>query len=266
MPSIEILRASKGGYRCALFDFDGTISLIREGWQGVMVPYFCETLSSFALDEDETTIEKEVRGFVDALTGKQTIFQCIALCEAVKKRGGTPLSPGAYKAEYLRRLALKTAGRKAALAEKNVPPEAYTVKGAFDFLRSLQRIGVTCFLASGTDEEDVKNEARLLGADVFFNGGIFGVREDLTDCSKEAVIRDLLQNHALSPAELIGFGDGFVEISLVHEAGGYAVGVAADEKNGGLDKGKRDRLIKAGADMIAPDFSDPEALLRALLL
>ena len=32
-------------YRAALFDFDGTISLIREGWQPIMYGYFTEVLS-----------------------------------------------------------------------------------------------------------------------------------------------------------------------------------------------------------------------------
>ena len=37
---IEVIDAAieRGRIRHALFDFDGTISLIRQGWQGVMVP------------------------------------------------------------------------------------------------------------------------------------------------------------------------------------------------------------------------------------
>ena len=39
--SIETIKEYSGrGFKCALFDFDGTISLIREGWQKVMIPYF----------------------------------------------------------------------------------------------------------------------------------------------------------------------------------------------------------------------------------
>ena len=38
--SIEVIRrpANIGNYRHVLFDFDGTLSLIREGWPDVMVP------------------------------------------------------------------------------------------------------------------------------------------------------------------------------------------------------------------------------------
>ena len=37
-PGIEILnpRFRRGPFRAALFDFDGTLSLIREGWARVM--------------------------------------------------------------------------------------------------------------------------------------------------------------------------------------------------------------------------------------
>ena len=261
---IEILREPAGGYRCALFDFDGTVSLIRAGWQQVMVPYFCEELAAAAPGEDPAAIRAEVCGFVDALTGKQTIYQCMALADAVSRRGKTPEPAGAYKAEYLRRLDAYTAHRKRALAAGEKTPEALSVPGALAFLRALGDAGIRRFLASGTDEADVKKEAALLGAADLFDGGIYGARDDLTDCSKEAVIRRLLREERLSPAALLGFGDGMVEIGLISGAGGYAVGVTIDELHGGEDAEKRARLLRAGAAMLIPDFSDPAALLRAL--
>jgi len=36
---IEIIRPARGRkFTCALLDFDGTLSLIRQGWQDVMIP------------------------------------------------------------------------------------------------------------------------------------------------------------------------------------------------------------------------------------
>ncbi len=32
-------------FRYAVFDFDGTLSLIREGWQSIMIPYFASELA-----------------------------------------------------------------------------------------------------------------------------------------------------------------------------------------------------------------------------
>ncbi len=48
----------RGRVRSVLFDFDGTLSLIREGWQGVMIPYFAEELQAFAKDESPAEIEQ----------------------------------------------------------------------------------------------------------------------------------------------------------------------------------------------------------------
>ena len=38
---IEIVKDWSGyDIKYALFDFDGTVSLVREGWQDIMIPYF----------------------------------------------------------------------------------------------------------------------------------------------------------------------------------------------------------------------------------
>ena len=65
----------------------------------------------------------------------------------------------------------------------------------------------------------------------------------------------LLEKHPLTP-------DLF---ELTAKLGGYAVGVATNEKTGdGIDEKKRARLMSAGADMIIPHFEDTEAILKAL--
>lgn len=87
----------------------------------------------------------------------------------------------------------------------------------------------------------------------------------MLDCSKEAVIKNMIEEQKLDPEELVTFGDGFVEIELTAKLGGYAVGVATNEKTGdGIDEKKRARLMSAGADMIIPHFEDTEAILKAL--
>ena len=253
------------GIRVAMFDFDGTISLIREGWQKIMIPYFCEVIEELGTGEDRAVIESEVTEFVDRLTGKQTIYQCMALDEAVIKRGGPHREPLEYKEEYLRRLALRIADRKEGLANGTLSKEKLTLKGADKFIEELKAAGIKCYLASGTDEKDVIYEASLLGVENAFDGGIHGAKDGLLDCSKEAVIKDMIENEGIRPEELVTFGDGYVEIELTHQLGGYAVGVASDEKKGeGVDEWKRGRLLSAGADMIIPNFADPDIILKKL--
>jgi len=243
-------------FRCAILDFDGTVSLIREGWPHVMVPYFVEVLQNTPLgkDADLYELEKETRDFIDFLTGKQTIYQCLRLAEEVQKRGGIAEEPVHYKHEYHRRLELRIACRITDL-EQGCDPAEHLVSGSYELLQMLRRHGVTIYLASGTDEKYVKQEAALLKLTDYLDGGIYGAQDDYKKFSKAMVIQKIIADNALVGAELVGFGDGYVEIENIKSVGGFAVGVASDETNRtGVDEWKRDRLIKAGADLIIPDY------------
>ena len=90
MPAFEILnpRVRRGPYRAVLFDFDGTLSLIREGWMGAMVPMMVDVLRATGTGELAGTLADVAREFVMELTGKQTIYQCFALADEIGKRGG----------------------------------------------------------------------------------------------------------------------------------------------------------------------------------
>lgn len=264
--SIEVVRerSSDRRVRAALFDFDGTLSLIREGWQNVMIPYFCEVLSAVVDPEVETPkdVERLTRDYVDKITGKQTIYQCIRLAEEVKRRGGTPLDPLLYKKEYLRRLQERIQNRVDLLTEGKVSPDEFIVPGGRQFLQLLRDADVRLYLASGTDESYVKREVELLQLTEFFDGGVYGAQDDYKTFSKAMVIERLIKMNNLHGSELVGFGDGYVEIENVRDVGGYPVGVATNEANpgGGVDSWKRQRLLDAGAAVIVPDFSEPRKL------
>ncbi len=254
---LEIWRdqVERGRFRSALFDVDGTISLIREGWQQVMIPYFSEVLGETPRAEDPAAITRGVTDFVDLLTGKQTIYQCIRLAEEVAARGGIALEPVAYKHEYHRRLLARIQHRLDALRAGTADSADMTVPGAGQFLQALRERGITLYLASGTDEHFVIDEADLLGVAGYFDGGIFGARDDYRLFSKALVIEKIIASHHLAGHELVGFGDGYVEIENIKSAGGLAVGVATDEeRRTGLNEWKRQRLTAAGADAIMPDF------------
>ena len=263
---IEIVKDWSGyDIKYALFDFDGTVSLVREGWQDIMIPYFEEVIKETGTTESDEEIKRVVTDFVDTLTGKQTIFQCIQLDEEVVKRGGPHREPIIYKNEYLRRLELRIKERKEKLLSGEVPAESYLVPGSKEFLRLLQANGIKCYLASGTDEEDVIYEAKLLGLDDAFEGGIHGAHAAMTECSKELVIRDMLEKENIKPHEMVSFGDGYVEVLLVDELGGLAIGAATEEeKRCGINEWKRNRLITAGAKAIIPDFRDAEEILKLI--
>ena len=89
----------------------------------------------------------------------------------------------------------------------------------------------------------------------YFDGRIYGAQREYKTFSKKLVIERIIRENHLSGGELIGFGDGYVEIENVREAGGFAVGVATNEhERRGIDEWKRERLIRAGANVIIPDY------------
>lgn len=266
--SLEVINniPSDRKFKVALFDFDGTLSLIREGWQEIMIPYFveefCQALPGHT--ETESEIKELITDFVDELTGKQTIFQCMQLATEIEKRGGIAKEAMEYKNEYLRRLFLKIESKRNGLANGSIIPEALLVKGTNEFLEALQNEGIEIFCASGTDEPQVIEEATLLGLEKYFGNNIFGaLDEHAQQCSKELVIKRLLDENNIKGEELLAFGDGFVEIELVKNVGGYAIAVATDEKTQcGVNEDKRTRLLKAGADAVIPDFYDTQSLIN----
>ena len=101
-----------------LFDFDGTLSLIRQGWPEVMVPMFVEALPRRPA-RPTTTSASMVLDDIMRLNGKQTIYQMIQLAERIRERGGEPDEPLAYKHEYLRRLEAHIGARTAGLAGRH---------------------------------------------------------------------------------------------------------------------------------------------------
>jgi phosphoglycolate phosphatase-like HAD superfamily hydrolase len=257
-------RIKRGHIRHALFDFDGTISLIREGWQGVMIPMMVEVLLETPQHESENELYAMVTEFVDRLTGKQTIYQMIRLCEEVRQRKGEPLDPLEYKWIYLDRLRKHIEGRIAALKSGQVPPEEVMVPGAPVMLEAMRVRGVTCYLASGTDEAYVFDEAAALRITSYF-AGIYGALDDYISYSKKMVIERIINENHLRGSEFVAFGDGFVEIEDAKTVDGIAVGVASNESaRWGVNEGKRRRLIEAGADIIVPDFREHERLVAYL--
>jgi phosphoglycolate phosphatase len=248
----------------ALFDFDGTLSLIREGWQEVMISMMVELLMQTPHHESEVELRTIVTEYVDLLTGKQTIYQMIQLAEEVEGRGGEAQDPVAYKWLYLERLWAKIEGRVEGLKAGRLDRQALMVPGAVEILEAMHDRNVTCYLASGTDEVYVLDEAGALGLSGYF-AGIYGALDDYQTYSKKMVIDRILNENNLNGSQLVTFGDGYVEIEDTKSVGGIAVGVATNEaKRRGVDEWKRRRLIAAGADLVVPDFGQYQQLVTYL--
>ncbi len=253
----------RGTIKQALFDFDGTVSTIREGWEEVMGPYMVEVLSE--LDDDEERVKEKVYRYIDESTGIQTILQMEWLAVQVKNMGGKPLDPFEYKAEYNRRLMERVERRIEMLRRGEVSREDLMVRGVLRCLEHLRSKGIRMYVASGTDRDDVRREAEILGVASYFDGGIYGAIGRIEDYSKEKVIKQIIAEHDLHGSELVVFGDGPVEIRNAKAVGAIGIGVAVDERRGyGWSERKIDRLSVAGADVLIPDFSVWDRLAELL--
>jgi len=264
---VEPLRpgVSAQNARVCLFDFDGTISLIRSGWMDVMVPMMVEILHDLNTGESEAGLRAVVEDFIWRLTGKQTMYQMIALAEAVAARGGEPADPLTYKKMYLDRLHARIRHRLEELRRHEVSPDKYLVPGARAWIETLYDRGLRVYLASGTDQPFMREEAALLDIARYFEGRVYGALDDYRSFSKKILIERLIATSEFEGPEFLGFGDGYVEIENVKEVGGVAVGVAtAEPECRTVDEWKRQRLAGAGADFIIPNFLCRDELLAAL--
>jgi phosphoglycolate phosphatase len=171
--------------RVCLFDFDGTISLIRSGWMDVMVPMMVEILLDLHTGESEAELRAVVEDFVWRLTGKQTMYQMIALADEISKRGGAPRDPLEYKKMYLDRLHARIHDRLEELA----PPRSFArqVSGAGRArgIEALRDRGLRLYLASGTDQPFMREEADLLDVARYFEGRVYGALDDYQSFSKK---------------------------------------------------------------------------------
>src|SRR2546422_3023586 len=139
------------GISLVLFDFDGTLSLIREGWVDVMMAMFLEMLPPLPR-ETESAARQMLHDDIMHQNGKQTIYQMIQFAERIKERGGNARESLWYKNEYLRRLDQRIADRLQGLRSGAVRPDSFLVLGAREVLTNLRQPNVPLYLASGTDE------------------------------------------------------------------------------------------------------------------
>jgi len=257
----------------AVFDFDGTVSVLREGWEAVMEQVMLRAILGEQYDNADQNVLRRARervcDYIDKSTGIQTILQMEHLAELVREFGLVPedqvKDKHAYKQIYDQALMQMIGDRIEGVQRGQLDVSDVAIKGAVGLLRSLADRGVRLYLASGTDREHVEREASVLGVAQLFSGGIYGAVGDVSRYSKKKVIKEIIRDNNLAGPELMVCGDGPVELRECRKNGGLAVGVASDEvRRYGLNRQKRTRLVKAGAHLIVPDFSCPVALLRFL--
>jgi rfaE bifunctional protein kinase chain/domain len=257
-----------------IFDHDGTLSTLRQGWEEIMEPMMIRAiLGDSANDVDEAFYEEirsAVRDFIDKTTGIQTLVQMKGLTDLVRRFKCVPedaiLDAAGYKKVYNDALLQMVNARTRQLETGELIIEDFAIKKAHELLRALAQKNTVLYLASGTDVEDVRREAEILGFAESFGPRIYGAVGDMTKEAKRIVLERIMNDIGEDAHNrILTFGDGPVEIRETHKRGGYTVGVASNEiRRHGLDMRKRRRLIEAGADLVIPDFCQVESLMQVL--
>lgn len=257
----------------AVFDHDGTISTLRQGWELVMAPVMIKAILGDQYETAGETVYRKVRErvfeYIDQSTGIETIVQMEALVEMVREFGLVPADKIRDRVGYKRIYNDALMGTVNKRIEKfkcgELDVSDCIVKGVLQFLKALHDRGVRLYLASGTDRTDVAAEAEALGYAGLFDGGIYGSVGNVATHCKKMVIDRIMTENGLQGSELAVFGDGPVEMRECRKRQGIAVGIASDEiRRHGLNVEKRTRLVKAGAHIIVPDFSQYGKLLKFL--
>ena len=266
---LEVVRADylRGPFRAVVFDFDGTLSLVRGNWQGLMVPMFVEALAATGTQESPAELTGIVEEFVTRLTGQPTMQQMLALCDEVERRRQARPDPHVYFTKYMDMLLRRTRERIEAVLTGKIRPDELLIAGTRPLLEALRARGLYLVIASGTELGDVCREAGVLQIDPYFGKCVFGPINNDPDFSKERVLRELMREHGFRGDEIVGIGDGPAEMAAIKAVGGLAIGVASDEVHldGRVNQLKRSHLLRAGADLIITDYRDGDTVLSLLV-
>lgn len=264
---------SKKPPRYVMMDHDGTISVLREGWEDLMVDLMLRCIAGDALmklsPDEKGILTDKVNQLISQTTGAPTIVQMEGLVEMVEREGHVKAeavkTAEAYKAMYLEDLNRHVEKRIERFRNGELQIEDVTVKGVLGFIHRMKEQGLKLYLASGTDEEYVIKEAEALGYAKHFEGGIHGAKAG-GGSAKRKVLNQLINQEGVAAEQIIVIGDGPSEIREGRKFGAISVGVASDElRRYGINLHKRERLIRAGAHIIIEDFSQLDHLEKLLL-
>ena len=208
-PGLEIIETAqpRDPFRAAVFDFDDTLSLLRSGWQLVMINQALEVLEPLCSKRSREGLYEYVANYVDELTGKPTIHQMERLSEEAVKRGGMLVDPELHKHAYTQRLGFVKDQRVGLIQSGESPASAFTVAGAESLLNCLSQHQVQLILCSGTDDDAVQREMGLLGLTKYFTPYIYGAPANDPTFSKGRVLDDMIRQLGIKGGEIVHWSD-----------------------------------------------------------
>ena len=189
-----------------------------------------------------------------------------ALADEVRQRGQSPKDPLEYLAVYHELLMAQTNGRIEAVQADVASADDMLVPGSRALVQALKQSDSLLVISSGTELDHVRHETLVLGLGTAFGPRIHGPVNNDPNFSKLGVLQMLIAEHGLRGEEIVCIGDGAAEMQAARTVGALAFGVASDEvhRSGLVNPLKREHLLRAGADVVVPDYRDLTPISRLL--
>lgn len=258
---IEIINSPTAAPRLAAIDFDGTMSLIRIGWQQVMHGVMHAALLPH--HPHSAQLDSEIYAYIARSTGQPSIIQMAWVDEQVVVYGGAARGAQAYLDLFSHAMRDRI-DQKLASIHDEASADALMVPGARAFLQMLAHYNVHLALVSGTEQIHLLRESAALRIDHFFDAGIHGPGSHHPGFNKNDAMATLIATYQVAPGRFLAVGDGPVEIIAGKSLAGYSVAVASHEASGGLDEDKRRHLLAAGADAVVANLTNVHAFTTLL--
>jgi phosphoglycolate phosphatase-like HAD superfamily hydrolase len=258
---IEVINRPKQRPVVAAIDFDGTLSLVRMGWQVVMHGVMKRALAPYHPHLDR--LDAEISGYIARSTGQPSIIQMAWVDEHVHLYGGPHHGAQQYLDEFSDAMRDRIDARIATMTTTH-SADHHMIRGARAFLGRLADNGVRIALVSGTEHHHLVRESTALHIAEYFDAGIYGPGGHAPGFTKAEAMAALVERYELVPGQLLSVGDGPVEISAGKSLDGYCIAVASDEESGTLDLHKRAHLLHAGADAVVVNFDSLESIIALL--
>jgi phosphoglycolate phosphatase-like HAD superfamily hydrolase len=242
-------------------DFDGTMSLIRIGWQTVMHAVMHRALAPW--HPKPHLLDDEIHGYIARSTGQPSIIQMAWVDEHVMLYGGIRHGAQYYLDQFSTAMSAQIDARIASIHD-DASADDCMVPGARGFLQMLKAHDVPIALVSGTERHHLIRESQALRIHDYFNAGIYGPGVHAPTFTKHDAMQHLVDQYQAPAGTLVSVGDGPVEIQAGKALLGYGIGVASHEQSGGLDPAKRNLLVQTGADAIIANFTAVAELQQLL--
>ena len=223
---------------CAILDYDGTLSRLRQGWPEYMREFFFRTafpkgFYSTTASELEVACSEKLNHFIKNAAGTHYETQIDILFDALKELQ-RPFSYEKTTNDYLQFNKQWVEDRLLQHRENKTLDQLLLVD-AEQMLITLKEQGYDLFLLSGTGSKELKYECQFLGITHYFQE-IIGYTQDAPDPFKPKVIANILrQGNYNAPSSLV-IGDGLTELKAGRENNCQCIAIAIDEELGfGID-------------------------------